>query len=447
MDQRKIFKQFLYNCIPTIISLMLTGLYSVVDGLFIGRANGDIGLAAINIAWPITAVISAIGIGIGSGGSVLMSNHMGKGEKEESEEMVHITVQLLIIISLLVTCILFIFYPYLLKILGARGSILIEAKAYSKVIILGSIFQILGNGLLPILRNNQLVIGAMCSMTVGMIVNFALNYILVLRMDIGIMGAAIGTISAQGVVCAIGMILLYKKKVRIFHRGKRKDEKRKKDSLNRKRVGSILKVGIAPFGLSLAPSVVLIFTNLQCLKWGGSAAVACYAVISYITFPAQSMLSGVGEGSQALVSYYNGVEEEKTTHLLRKYGYYFSILLGTLLFLLVMIFKKYIPSIFGMSGESEMLFQGGMSISALSFLMIGVVRYQASFYSATLQPKKAARMIYAETLFITPLLLYLLPTFMGVYGIWASFSFGPFLMSFIIFLKSKQSKKLDLVYK
>ncbi|MGN0485493.1 MAG: MATE family efflux transporter [Lachnospiraceae bacterium] len=80
-------KKILKDALPTIVSLTLSGMYSVVDGLFIGKATGDIGLAAINIAWPITAVITATGIGIGAGGSVLISHFRGRGEQEESQRV------------------------------------------------------------------------------------------------------------------------------------------------------------------------------------------------------------------------------------------------------------------------------------------------------------------------------------------------------------------------
>ena len=86
MEKKVIPKNLIRDCLPTVFSLMLSGLYSVMDGLFVGRAAGDTGLAAVNLAWPLVAVITATGIGIGSGGSVLFSNLAGKDEKEESEK-------------------------------------------------------------------------------------------------------------------------------------------------------------------------------------------------------------------------------------------------------------------------------------------------------------------------------------------------------------------------
>ena len=78
MDRKSIEKQFLKYVVPSMFTMLLTGFYTIVDGFFIGRAIGDVGLAAINIAWPITAVMLAVGTGIGTGGSVLMSTHRGE---------------------------------------------------------------------------------------------------------------------------------------------------------------------------------------------------------------------------------------------------------------------------------------------------------------------------------------------------------------------------------
>ena len=82
--EKAILRNMARDCIPTVLALCLTGMYSVVDGLFIGRAVGDEGLAAVNLAWPVPAVITALGIGIGIGGSVLYSRHLGRKEEEEA---------------------------------------------------------------------------------------------------------------------------------------------------------------------------------------------------------------------------------------------------------------------------------------------------------------------------------------------------------------------------
>ena len=295
------------DCVPTVFSLLMSGLYAVMDGLFVGRAVGDVGLAAINIAWPIAAVIAAVGIGIGSGGSVLYSNCNGKGEEERGEQVYHQTITLLAVAGIVLLIGLGVTYPSILRLMGARGDVYQKAAEYIQIIILGSVFQVMGTGFVPMLRNRNFAFQAMVSMAAGMGVNGVCNYLLLFVVKIGIRGAAVGTIAAQLVVLVLSSYLVYgRQKVRL------------KVVWDKQMIMEILKIGISAFGLSLAPSIVLLFTNLQCLKYGGDAAVACYAVISYIVFPVQSMLMGIGDGTQPLMSFYSGAKRTEELGFVKK---------------------------------------------------------------------------------------------------------------------------------
>ena len=237
-------KKVIKEAFPTVLAFTMSGMYSIVDGIFVGKAAGDTGLAAINIAWPIPALITALGIGIGTGGSVL----------------------------------------------GAAGSVQTEAIKYTAIIIAGSILQVAGTGIMPLLRNMNQSLGAMLSMAAGFAVNILVNYYLMFRLNMGIKGAAFGTVTAQAVVVMAGCAILWKTGYRKW-----------RPLWHRQYAADIFKIGITAFGTSLAPTAALIFTNLQCLRYGGNAAVACYAVISYIVFPVQYFLTGIGEGVQPLI--------------------------------------------------------------------------------------------------------------------------------------------------
>lgn len=409
MDKRTIKKNLLKDCLPTVFSLMLSGLYSVMDGLFVGRAAGDTGLAAVNLAWPIVAVITATGIGIGSGGSVILSNFAGKKETKESEETYHLTVCLLVSTGVLLSIILFLCYPVLLSLLGATGEVLVQSEAYVQIIIIGCVFQIVGSGMIPLLRNKGMAVSAMVSMVVGMFVNLILNYIFIFQVGLGIRGAAIGTISAQLAVILLCVYLIYIKGKTVIRL-----------VWNVRRSLEIFKVGISAFGLSLAPSIVLIFTNLQCLKYGGDAAVACYAVISYIVFPVQSMLVGVGDGSQPLMSFYCGAEKWEELQYIKRIASRLVFAIGAVTLGVIVLATDIFPEIFGMSNQSEQFFHAGMRISAVSFLFTGLAKFHISYLNATLKVKPAMALIYGETLLAAPGFIFLLPEFLGITGIWWS---------------------------
>lgn len=421
MNRKYLLRRIAQDCIPTVFSLLMSGLYGVMDGLFVGRAVGDAGLAAINIAWPIAAVITAVGIGIGSGGSVLYSNSNGKGEQERGEVVYHQTITLLFAAAMVLLIVLGFTYPAILSALGAKGDVYQKAVEYIQIIIFGAVFQVMGTGFIPMLRNRNLAFQAMVSMAAGMGVNGVLNYLLLFVVKIGIRGAAVGTIAAQFVVLVISSYLIYgRQKVHL------------KVVWQHKIVGEILKIGISAFGLSLAPSIVLLFTNLQCLKYGGDAAVACYAVISYIVFPVQSMLMGIGDGTQPLMSFYSGAKKMEELRFVKKIASIAVVGMGAVFFVIVILVSKYIPDIFGMQMESQAYFGTGMAVSAVSFLFTGLAKFHISYLNATLQVKKAMQLIYGETIVVAPFLIFLLPYVFKINGIWLSLP-GTQLIMLLIF--------------
>lgn len=421
MNRKYLLSRIAQDCIPTVFSLLMSGLYGVMDGLFVGRAVGDAGLAAINIAWPIAAVITAVGIGIGSGGSVLYSNSNGKGEQERGEVVYHQTITLLFAAAMVLLIVLGFTYPAILSALGAKGDVYQKAVEYIQIIIFGAVFQVMGTGFIPMLRNRNLAFQAMVSMAAGMGVNGVLNYLLLFVVKIGIRGAAVGTIAAQFVVLVISSYLIYgRQKVHL------------KVVWQHKMIGEILKIGISAFGLSLAPSIVLLFTNLQCLKYGGDAAVACYAVISYIVFPVQSMLMGIGDGTQPLMSFYSGAKKMEELRFVKKIASIAVVGMGAVFFVIVILVSKYIPDIFGMQMESQAYFGTGMAVSAVSFLFTGLAKFHISYLNATLQVKKAMQLIYGETIVVAPFLIFLLPYVFKINGIWLSLP-GTQLIMLLIF--------------
>ena len=408
-NKKSMFRRILKQALPTMIAFTMSGMYSVVDGLFVGKAAGDIGLAAINIAWPIPAVITALGVGIGTGGSVLYSNMMGKGDREGCRRMFNTTATLLVLAGILLSLFLFLVRDPLLQILGAEGEVLEEAQKYTGIIIAGGVLQVCGTGITPILRNMNLSFAAMISMVTGFAVNIGVNYYLMFPMGMGIRGAAWGTVTAQLVVLVISVAVLLKAYKEKAH-----------PALEGKLAAGICRSGVTAFGVSLAPTVALIFTNWQCLRYGGNAAVACYAVISYIVFPVQYLLTGIGDGVQPLLSYYNGAGKPAELAQVRKTARAGAGVLGVIAMAAVFICTPYLARWFGLSDEAVVFFETGMRISALAFLVTGFVKFNLSYLNAVLKTKLAVILTFAESLIVSPAYLFLLPVAVGMSGIWIS---------------------------
>lgn len=145
MNHKSLFFKYV---IPSIIAFALSGIYAIVDGYFVGNTIGDAGLSAINIAYPIEALIQALGTGIGMGGAVYYSINAAEKKGKRAEEFIATSWWLLVIVSVISTIIIYSFSSKILGLLGVDGIILTNATDYIKIIALGAILQILGTGMM-----------------------------------------------------------------------------------------------------------------------------------------------------------------------------------------------------------------------------------------------------------------------------------------------------------
>lgn len=425
------------NCVPAIIALTLTGLYSVIDGLFIGNAQGDNGLAAINIAWPVTALITAAGTGIGTGGSILYASFCGKKKQKAADSVLLQTQLLFFIAGIALLLVLGICKDGLLSLFGAKGIIFTLAEQYTKVILLGSLFQVVGAGVIPLLRSIGMAVSAMVVTIIGMIINMTANAIFLFVFHMGIRGTACGTVLAQSVVCVAGLFLIAKK-TGVWIRCATVWQQ------SVYRIGRILSMGVASFGVAMSATIVFIFTNRQSLRYGGTKAVAVYAVISYLVFPVQSLLQGVGEGALPLMSFAYGKGDQKELRCIKRGAKFLLAGLSILVFVAAAFSIPVIGTWFGMSKTGCQLFVHGMKISALAFCMMGFVKFHIAEQSAIQNVKEAFLLTYGESLLLAPGLLFFLPIKLGLDGIWWSLpgTAAGMLLFYYLLQKGNQAKEM-----
>lgn len=412
MQKQPSEKQFFRYVLPSMLAMLLTGFYAIIDGFFVGRAVGDTGLAAINIAWPVAAFLLAVGTGVGAGGSVVMSTRFGEGNPEGSRRAYGNTLFTLLALSAVMTIVLFVSYRPILQFLGAEGALFSHAAEYTQIVVLGSTFQILGTGLVPLLRNKGKTISAMAAMITGLVTNIVLDALFIMGFGWGLFGAAFATVIAQAVVAALSFIFLF---------SRRDDRIRAKDLRPQgKTISRIAKIGLSPFGMSFAPSIVIILANWQCLAYGGSVAVAAYSVLMYFYTSAQLLMQGVGEGAQPLFSYFNGAGDRKTVHSLLRRSVAVVLSLGAALCAAGIVFRETIPAIFGTSPEASALVSSALIVVSLAFPLTGVARLFSSFFYAVQKTAYSALIVYIDPLAVTPLFLFVLPLALGLAGIWLS---------------------------
>lgn len=401
-------KKYFNYIIPSMFSFLLSGVYSIVDGLFVGNAVGDYGLAAINIAWPMVAALISLGTGLGMGGSVITSLNRGSNKEHRAAASEANTITLLIGGGVLITLILFLLKDSLLVILGAREQTMVYAAEYMDYLLLGGVIQVCASGMIPLIRNRGHALLAMISMGGGFIANIILDWLFVFELGLGMKGAAIATVLGQIITLlpCIYFFMISKHKLAL-----------KSYIPNVPLFRQISKVALSPFGLTYLPSVTIILINLQSNRYGGAIAVSAYAVLSYIASFTLLTIQGISDGSQPLLSLSLGSGNYKDLKHYQKLTFLLAIGVGTFGGIMVIALKHQIPMLFGSSKEASALIIDALPIFALSFVLYGFTKAAISYFYATNNVVKSSCLVYGEAV-VTIILCLVLPLFMGLLGVW-----------------------------
>lgn len=425
-------KKFFMNVLPAMLAFAFTGIYAIVDGWFVGQNIGDNGLAAINIAYPISALIQAMASGIGMSGAIHIGISMGENEKEKEKRYLGNTLMLLIATCILLTAILLLTYPIILRAFGAKGELMEMAKIYIRIIIIGGVFQIFSTGLVPIIRNYEGAMYAMGSMMAGFVTNVVLDWLFVSVWKWGMSGAAIATIVGQAVTMIPCIFFLVWKKLLIGYA----DYRPKSTVLK-----EIFLVGISPFGLTLSPNLIIVILNKGAMVYGGVAATACYAVISYVVCVAQLLLQGVGDGAQPLISFYEGLKKRKELKQIRFMTYAFSIVLAVFCIAWMYLCRNVFPVFFGVSVSVGAEVGVVLPIFLAGLLFFAYTRVTTAYFYAIKKNKYAYLLIYGEPVLMTLLILCILGPVFGLYGVWYSVPVTQSIMAVISFVLIQIEKR------
>ncbi len=400
--------------IPSVISMVLVGTYTNIDGFFIGNVTGDDGLAAINIVWPIVALITAIGVGIGIGGSVMMSNMRGKEDERGAERIKNTTLFLLLTVGLLTGLVFKLASPTLLTWMGAEGRIYDYAVAYADIICIGAVFQILGAGLAAILRNEQKTYFSMICCITGLLVHLLLDMLLVETYTLA--GVAFSTVVSQAVIMVMCMFVLRVKR---------------EAGIAWREIPGVLKASTSPLGINFVPSVVLLFTNYFALEAGGTAAVSAYAVMSYAVYTFDYIFQGVCDGVQPIISYCYGAGDKQGENRALRVSAYIQIAFSLVFIALTPALIALMPVVFNTSGVAADMMKSGFIIYAFSYPFKAAVKYICSYYYACGETLTSNILIYLDPLVLTPLFLILLPMAFGTDGIWLAMTLAQLLLTAI----------------
>lgn len=437
MKSGNIVNLFLKFAFPTVVGVVIAGIQGIIDGFFIGNAIGAQGLAGVTLAYPAYMVIVAIGVIIGIGASSLTALQLGKGNFSGALDIVHNAFSLCLLTGAVFTVAGLIFCETSISLLGASGHALAFAREYLRIIFMGSIFMILSIALDPLVRNDGKPSLSMNIMIAGVVVNLVLDYLFIMRMGMGMSGAAIATVISFALPAILLMNYLFSSEAKLRLRLK---------AMKFKMVVllQILRAGLPSFVMQFSLALVLFAHNYMLLRYGSELAVSAYGIIGYVFSIFSMLFEGIALGVQPIIGFNYGAGYYERVSKTLKLTILSCVLTGVFGFVLIYLFPEKVVQIFS-QGDSELLevTLRGMKIFIFSLLVEGIVLLTAIYYQS-INRVKAALFIYLGKIFVVLFpLLFILPVFFGLDGVWAASPATEYIMMLVVMgMLSKEFKLL-----
>ena len=407
------YKKLLRFVLPSIVMMIFTSIYGVVDGLFVSNYAGKTSFAAINLIMPVIMGISALGFMMGTGGSALVAKTLGEGDKEKANDYFSMIVTSTIIGGIILSIIGEIFTPQLARMIGADETMINDSVTYGRVLFASLTAFMLQNVFQSFLVTAEKPnLGLLVTVLAGL-TNMVFDYLMVGVFRWEVVGAGIATAMSQIVGGIVPLIYFMRKNNSLL-----RIKKFKFDGM------ALLKVcanGSSELMTNLSISIVNMLYNLQLMKLAGKNGVAAYGTIMYVNFVFIAIFLGYSIGTAPIVGYHHGAGN--TDELKNLFGKSLKLvgIFGVCLTVLAMFLSGTLSKIF--VGYDEELFEmtsNAFRIYAISFLVCGFNIYASSFFTALNNGIISAVISFMRTLVFQILAVLILPILFGLNGIWLS---------------------------
>lgn len=402
--------------IPSIIAMLVSSLYNIVDQIFIGQGVGYLGNAATNVSYPLTTICLAIALLIGIGSASCFSLELGAGREEQAARTVGNAVSMMVFMGILYVVAVEWFLTPLLTVFGATQEIMPYAESYTRITAAGMPLLILTNGLSNLARADGSPKYSMICMVVGAVINTILDPIFIFVLHQGVAGAAIATVVGQLVSCL--MALYYLKKFRHV-----KLERR--HFIPGFRVyGRIASLGMNGSLNQLALTFVQIVLNNSLTYYGARSVygseipLASCGIVMKTNAILLAVIIGIAQGAQPIIGFNYGAKQYERVRGIYRLALTWNLTVSGIGFLLFQLFPRQIISVFG-TGE-PLYFEFAIRFLRIFLFMVtinGVQLQSSNFFAAIGKPVKGVILsLTRQVFFLVPLLL-VLPFLFGIDGI------------------------------
>jgi len=430
---KSLWKEFIKYAVPSVIGMMVSALYIVVDGIFVGRGVGATALASINVAIPVTTLIMAITMMITMGGAAITSIKFGENKHEEGNNIFLQSLFLIVVITGIVSIIGVIFPQQLAIMLGASDELLQGTAKYLRYYLIFGLGFSASLSLSVFVRNDGNPNLSMIALIIGAITNIVLDYMFIFIFDFGIAGAAV----ASGLGQLSSVFLLITHFIRKNGKLKLYIPELKKNEIIR-----ILKVGTPEFIVQVSPAVSVFAFNQVIISRIGESGIAGFSIISYISTVLIALFIGISQGIQPLLSYNYGKGDYEKVNKIFKIGVKTNFAASLIIYIIILVFGEKIISIFNGDETLIKLTYDAMIIYTFSFVIASINIVNVTYYQSTEKSKIGNIISTNRGMVFTIGFLVVLPLIMGNIGIWISIILGE-ICTLLLIMYLRYVKKVE----
>ena len=430
------YKKIFRFALPSIVMMVFTSIYGVVDGTFVSNFVGKTPFAAVNLVWPFLMILGAFGFMIGTGGSALVAKTLGENKKEDANRYFTMLITLVIILGIVLTIFGLIVVRPLSHALGARGQMLEDCVTYGRTLMifntafmLQSVFQSL------FITAEKPRLGLIMTVVAGL-TNMVLDALFIAVFKWGLVGAAL----ASGLSQCIGGILPL-----IYFLSSKNNTPLKfvKTKLEGKILLKACANGASELMTTVSSSLVSMLYNFQLMRLAGQNGIAAYGAVMYVEFAFVAVFIGYSIGTAPIVSYHYGSENHNEVKNMLQKSFKIMSVLGITMMVLAQILASPLAKVF--VGYDKQLFDmtvHGFRLFSFYFILAGINIYASSFFTALNNGMISAIISFSRTLGFETLAVIILPIFLQLDGVWLAITVAEICafvisMSFLIAKKEK----------
>ena len=435
-SNKKIVREFFKYLIPSVSAMWFFSIYTMIDGMFVGKGVGPEALAAVNISMPFINTVFAVSLLVAVGASTTITFFLGKGEGERANQFFTLNTIILTGLGILISIIAISYIDNIGLYLGADENSLPLVKEYLTIIIAFSTFFMVAYSLEVLVKADGAPIYSIIFVTLAAFINIVLDYLFVIRFGFGLKGAAYATGLSQMISCLAFLHYF------IFGKSKLKYSRIK---IQVKDILSIFKIGFPESLTELSAGFTTFIFNMTILRYIGSHGVAGFGVIMYINNLVIMTMIGINQGMQPLISYYNGKGDKETISKILKLGLKSVIVFSLVFFIASQVFTENLVALFinPTNIEAYEIARNGLKIFSIGFLICGFNIALSGYFTAIKETRKATLISILRGYILIYIALMIMPNIMGNTGIWIApfvYETATLLVSLIIY-KIRDNKK------